>query len=118
MRPDQPLYLKLRRQIAVIILDGNCCDGDALPSVRAFAAETGANPLTVAKAYQAFMESGVIIMRRGVGLFVAEGGRSKLRLMEKKRFLHNDWPSIREEMKRLHLDEHEMVQQALGFGSE
>ena len=46
-------------------------DGDPLPSVRALAAEEQANPLTVAKAYQGFQDEGLIVVRRGVGMFVA-----------------------------------------------
>ena len=44
-----------------------------LPSVRAFAAEQGANPLTVAKAYQQFQTDGLVEVQRGVGMFVARG---------------------------------------------
>ena len=46
-----------------------------LPSVRAFAAQQGANPLTVAKAYQLFQDTGLVEVKRGVGLFVAPGQR-------------------------------------------
>ncbi len=113
LRPERHLYLRLREQIASIILSGCCRDGERLPSVRALAAEAGANPLTVAKAYQAFVETGVVVMRRGVGLFVAEGGRAKLRMSEKARFLENEWPSLQQEMKRLQLDQRELVEQAL-----
>ncbi|MGQ3231194.1 MAG: GntR family transcriptional regulator, partial [Blastomonas fulva] len=49
---SKPVYLKLRDIIAASILDGIYAEGDMLPSVRAFAAEQQANPLTVAKAYQ------------------------------------------------------------------
>ena len=42
------------------IIDGRYREGDLLPSVRAFAAEQGANPLTVAKAYQQFQADGLI----------------------------------------------------------
>ncbi len=49
---SRPVYLRLRDIIAAAILDGQFGDGDMLPSVRAFAAQQGANPLTVAKAYR------------------------------------------------------------------
>jgi GntR family transcriptional regulator len=55
----KPVYLKLRDVIAAAILDGNYKEGEMLPSVRAFAAVQGANPLTVAKAYQAWSMSNV-----------------------------------------------------------
>ena len=45
---SRPVYLKLRDQIAAAIIDGTYPEGAMLPSVRAFAAEQGANPLTVA----------------------------------------------------------------------
>ena len=51
---SKPVYLKLRDKIAAAIIDGTYAEGGMLPSVRAFAAQEGANPLTVAKAYQQF----------------------------------------------------------------
>ena len=69
----KPVYLKLRDVIAAAILDGDYKEGEMLPSVRAFAADQGANPLTVAKAYQLFQDSGLVDVKRGVGLFVAPG---------------------------------------------
>ena len=47
---DSPVYLRLRGHVAAGILRGEWVAGDQLPSVRALAAEHGANPLTVAKA--------------------------------------------------------------------
>ena len=43
------------------------------------AAEEQANPLTVAKAYQGFQDEGLIVVKRGVGMFVAPGARARLR---------------------------------------
>ena len=51
---ESPVYLRLRGTVAAAILRGEYRAGDLLPSVRALAAEHGANPLTVAKAYQSF----------------------------------------------------------------
>ncbi len=70
---DKPVYVRLRETIADAILAGKFNDGDPLPSVRALAAEEQANPLTVAKAYQGFQDEGLIVVKRGVGMFVAAG---------------------------------------------
>ena len=64
---SKPVYLKLRDMIAAAIIDGRYAEGDMLPSVRALAAEQGANPLTVAKAYQQFQNDGLVEVQRGVG---------------------------------------------------
>ena len=110
---DRPVYLRLRDSIAARILDGGVRDGDALPSVRSLAAEYGANPLTVAKAYQTFQEEGVVLVRRGVGMFVAPGAADQLRTAERKDFLENRWPGIVSHMRRLGLDVEDMVERAL-----
>jgi DNA-binding transcriptional regulator YhcF (GntR family) len=100
----RPVYLRLRDRIASSILDGRYRDGDPLPSVRAFAAEHGANPLTVAKAYQTFQEDGFVIVRRGVGMFVAQGAAHRLLQSERERFLADEWPEVAARIRRLSLD--------------
>src|SRR3546814_6868368 len=40
---NKPVYLRLREIISASILEGEYRDGDMLPSVRAFAAQQGAN---------------------------------------------------------------------------
>ena len=113
MNEDRPVYLRLRDRIAAMILEGRVRDGDALPSVRSLAADFGANPLTVAKAYQTFQEEGLVVVKRGVGMFVATGAADRLRTAERKEFLENRWPSIVSHMRRLGLDVDDMVDRAL-----
>ncbi|MFS0738542.1 GntR family transcriptional regulator [Sphingomonas sp. 1P06PA] len=107
---DRPVYLRLRDHIAAAILDGTFRDGDPLPSVRAFAAEHGANPLTVAKAYQTFQEDGLVAVRRGVGMFVAEGATARLLASERKMFLEEEWPLVAARIRLLRLDADDLVE--------
>ena len=110
---DRPVYLRLRDSIAATILEGRVGDGDALPSVRSLAAEHGANPLTVAKAYQTFQDEGLIVVKRGVGMFVADGASAKLRASARKEFLEERWPAIAAHIRRLDLDAADLVERAL-----
>ena len=105
----KPVYLKLRDVIAAAILDGDYKEGDMLPSVRAFAADQGANPLTVAKAYQIFQDSGLVDVKRGVGLFVASGAVTKLRSFERDYFVKNVWPDVKAQMQRAGIDPAELL---------
>jgi len=107
---EKPVYVRLRETIADAILTGKYNDGDSLPSVRALAAEEQANPLTVAKAYQGFQDEGLIVVKRGVGMFVAPGARARLSDSERTRFLKEDWPEIRARMKRLGIDANELLE--------
>jgi GntR family transcriptional regulator len=106
---DRPVYLRLRDLIAEAILDGVYKDGDALPSVRAFATEQGANPLTVAKAYQSFQDDGLVTVRRGVGMFVAKGASERLCAAERAVFLSVEWPRVMGRMRRLRLDPRDLL---------
>lgn len=110
---DRPVYLRLRDTIEATILDGSVGDGDPLPSVRSLAAEYGANPLTVAKAYQTFQDEGLIVVKRGVGMFVAPGATTKLKDSARREFLEERWPSIAAHMRRLDLDIAQLVERAL-----
>ena len=110
MSQNRPVYLKLRDQIAAAIIEGRYAEGDMLPSVRALAAEEGANPLTVAKAYQQFQNDGLVEVQRGVGMYVVKGAADELRERERQHFLKEEWPEIRARMDRLGLDPAELVE--------
>ncbi|GAA4039309.1 GntR family transcriptional regulator [Sphingomonas rosea] len=108
----KPVYVRLRDIIADAIVSGRYRDGDPLPSVRAFAADQGANPLTVAKAYQGFQDEGLIVVRRGVGMFVAEGARDRLSTSERDLFIREEWPAVRAKMERLGIDPAELLERS------
>lgn len=105
----KPVYLKLRDLIAAAIIDGTYPEGAMLPSVRAFAAEQGANPLTVAKAYQQFQLDGLVEVQRGVGMYVARGAAQRLRSSERDLFLAQEWPQVRARIDRLGLSLAELL---------
>ena len=107
---EKPVYVRLRDTIADGILAGRYKDGDPLPSVRAFAAEQSANPLTVAKAYQGFQDEGLITVKRGVGMFVASGASIRLRESERSRFVKEEWPAVRQRKKRLGIDPASLIE--------
>lgn len=111
MTQSRPVYLKLRDQIAAAIIQGDYPEGAMLPSVRALAAEQGANPLTVAKAYQQFQNDGLVEVQRGVGMYVVKGAAQSLRERERELFLREEWPEIRTRMARLGLSPVDLVEQ-------
>lgn len=109
---SQPVYLKLRDLIAAAIIDGTYGEGDMLPSVRAFAADQGANPLTVAKAYQLFQLEGLVEVQRGVGMYVAKGAAERLRATEREAFVKSEWPAIVSRIRMLGLEPADLLAEA------
>ena len=96
-----PIYQQLADLLAAQLLDGDPPEGEAMPSVRALAGRFLLNPLTVNRALQALGEAGLLENRRGLGLFVVPGAREKLKAEERQRFLNNEWPRLRERLRRL-----------------
>lgn len=109
---SRPVYLRLRDEICAAILDGQYPEGAMLPSVRAYAAQQGANPLTVAKAYQQFQDEGLVTVQRGIGMFVAPGAVAALRNREREVFVREEWPEIAKRMQRLGLTLRDVTEKA------
>jgi GntR family transcriptional regulator len=100
---SQPIYRQLRDRVVAMILDGVLKEGDPLPSVRNVAAEYRVNPLTVLKGYQQLVEEGLVESRRGRGMYVNAGAPALLLTAERRRFLNEEWPRIRQTIQRLGL---------------
>ena len=106
---SQPIYRQLRDRVVAMILDGVLKEGDPLPSVRTVAAEYRVNPLTVLKGYQELVNEGLVETRRGRGMFINEGARGLLLRGERKKFLTEEWPRIKETIERLGLNAEELL---------
>lgn len=100
---NQPIYWQLREKTVAAILDGTLEEGQPLPSVRQVAVDFQINPLTVSKAYQSLVDDELVDKRRGVGMFVREGARSKLLESERNRFLNEEWPRLAQRIEGLGL---------------
>jgi GntR family transcriptional regulator len=105
----QPVYRRLRDLIVAGIIEGTYAEGALLPSVRLFAGQQGANPLTVAKAYQQLQDDALVEVQRGIGMFVTPGAAERLRRQERERFLARDWPKIRRKLRLLGLSPAELL---------
>ena len=109
---SQPIYRQLRDRGVHMILDGVLKEGDPLPSVRNVAAEYRVNPLTVLKAYQQLVDEGLAESKRGRGMFINAGARSRLLKGERQRFLGEEWPRIAASIQRLGLSAQELLDAA------
>lgn len=99
----QPIYRQLAERLAGGLLDGLPPEGEPMPSVRVLASQYLLNPLTVNRALQALNDDGLLENRRGLGLYVRDGARQRLRELERQRFLELEWPQLRQRLRRLGL---------------
>src|SRR5438876_6790225 len=68
-----PLHAQLERAIRLGIATERLRPGDQLPTVRQLAVDLRVNANTVARVYLALEREGVLVTKRGVGSFIAEG---------------------------------------------
>jgi GntR family transcriptional regulator len=106
---SQPIYRQLRDRVVAMILDGVLKGGEPLPSVRTVAADYRVNPLTVLKGYQQLVDEGLVEKKRGLGMFVKEGARTRLLEGERQKFLDEQWPRVYATIQRLGLKPEELL---------
>ncbi|MCV2351289.1 MULTISPECIES: GntR family transcriptional regulator [unclassified Roseateles] len=103
-----PIYQQLADRLAVQLLDGSPPEGEALPSVRNLASQYLINPLTVTRALQSLVDMGLVESRRGLGMYVLQGAKTRLRTSEREAFLQKEWPLLREKLRRLGLSANDL----------
>ncbi|MGM1030687.1 MAG: GntR family transcriptional regulator [Actinomycetota bacterium] len=83
---SKPLFVAVAEQIEDGILDGTYAEDDPVPSTNELAAFLRINPATAGKGFGLLVDAGVLIKRRGIGMFVAPGAREALRQRRKLAF--------------------------------
>lgn len=101
---NKPIYIQIADNICERILTGEFKEGDRIPSVREWGANIGVNPNTVARSYDILSDRGAVFNQRGIGFFVAEGAVEKIRDIDRKLFLEEELPLVRERARILGLD--------------
>ena len=86
MDDGRPLYLQVAEEIEGAILDGSIPEEGPVPSTNELAAFHRINPATAAKGVAQLVMDGVIYKRRGIGMFVIEGARSRIQQRRRERF--------------------------------
>ncbi len=114
----QPIYRQLRDLVVERIMDGTFAEGEAVPSVRQVATDYQINHLTVGKAYQELVDSGLLEKRRGLGMYVTLGARANLTADERGRFYAEEVPAFAERVRALGLDMQDVAAALLKQGEE
>lgn len=95
---EKPIWRQIYELIAMRILSGEWREGERVMSVREMAASVGVNPNTVMRSYERLEADGIIYNRRGVGFFVSEGARDHIKQIERKKFMDEELPKLRERL--------------------
>lgn len=72
------LFVQIAESVEESILDGSLDEDTRAPSTNELAAFYRINPATAAKGVNVLVEKGILVKRRGIGMFVALGARAQL----------------------------------------
>ena len=80
------LFLQIAESVEDSIVDGSLAEDTRAPSTNELAAFYRINPATAAKGVNMLVDKGVLVKRRGIGMFVAPGAREQLRTERRTAF--------------------------------
>ena len=100
-RKQKPIYLQIADHLSEQVLQGVLTPDDRMPSVRDVAASMGVNPNTVMRSFDYLQQEAIIYQRRGVGYFVSPDAKEKILAIQRREFLDEELPYIRQRMKTL-----------------
>ena len=104
---EAPLYQQIKDQIKDAILKGELVEGDALPSIRAFANDLKVSVLTIRRVYDELEQEGFVTSQVGIGTFVATGNLEILR-DSKRRYVEDKMQEMIKAAKALKISKKEL----------
>ena len=116
LNPD-PMYKQVTDQVKDAIADGTLKPEDRLPSIREMARELKISEITIKRAYADLEAGGYILTRSGLGSFVADINREKLR-SEKLSEARDEIRKILNTGKRFGIEPSELVDIIHSLGDE
>jgi GntR family transcriptional regulator len=103
----QPIFEQVVMQIKFAIAAGTVRSNEMVPSVRDLARHLTINPNTVVRAYRVLQDEGILIIRRGMGLAVAEGSQEECQ-KQRKDFFKQRFSTFLEEAARSRISKKEL----------
>ena len=100
---DKPIWRQIYDMIAMKVLSGQWQEEERIVSVREMAASVGVNPNTVMRSYEHLEAVGIIFNRRGIGFFVAKGAKDHIKQLERKKFMDEELPKLKERLDHIGL---------------
>jgi len=105
---QKPLYLQLKDIIEGAILNDVLKPDEVIPSIRVLARDYVLNPLTVTNAIDELVDDGVLYKKRGIGMFVAENAKERIKELQCGDFMSIEVCSVIEKAKMLGIEKKEI----------
>nr|WP_289037762.1 GntR family transcriptional regulator [uncultured Allobacillus sp.] len=105
----KPIFQQVRERIEDQIVNDQLKEGEQAPSTNQLVQFYEINHVTVAKGVNQLVDEGILFKKRGVGMFVAEGAKTKLVQKRRDAFMDNYVVPMVQEAEKLAIEEKEIL---------
>ena len=98
-RKQKSIYQQIADRLMDQLLAGTPGADERMPSVRDVAVSLAVNPNTVMRSFDYLQQEGIIYNRRGVGYFVSPDAKERILAIQRREFLEEDLPVIKQKMR-------------------
>lgn len=113
---SKPIYLQIKQMIEDSILDEAIKPEERIPSTNELAKFYKINPATARQGVNELVEEGIVVKRRGVGMFVSKEGREIILEKRKTEFYEHYIVPLKMEADKLLITEKQLVEMILEGG--
>ncbi len=105
-----PIYLQIKEEIENAIITNSLKEEESIPSIRSLAQQYRLNPQTISNAISELMNERIIYKKRGIGMFVEKGAKSKLKKKKNQEFRNDDLIKLVHKSKSLGISKNELIE--------
>lgn len=119
LNDQKPIFLQLAEELEDGILKGIFGEETQIPSTTEVAVQFKINPATANRGVNLLVDEGIIYKKRGLGMFVASGARTKIIAKRRQGFYENYVQPLIEESKNLEMTKGDLIAMIeRGYGNE
>ena len=106
---NKAIYLQIADRVCEDIILGTYAEAGCIPSVREYAQMIEVSANTVARSFDYLQQRGVLLNRRGVGLFVADNAVEAIKRMRREVFLAEELDPFMRQAVLLDISESDLL---------
>ncbi len=104
-----PLYQQVADQLTAAIRSGVYPEDAQIPSTTEMSRQYQLNPATVLKGMNVLVNEGLVVKRRGLGMFVATGAQQVLQKQQRSAFFAEQLPALINAAKELGISRGDLI---------
>lgn len=109
MDSNKLIFEQVAEMVENQILDGLLNPEDQSPSTTEFANTYGINPATARKGLNILVDEGILIKKRGMGMFVTADAKTIIEEKRKRQYISNILPDLIKNMTMLGITKEELI---------